>query len=128
MEATRYRLSDNYPRILAGFGAWAGSGIALMLLASGQYLLGGILVLLTVAMLVLAIRGGRSSERAYKGAEIVIQWIILAIPIVLAFLLLILAIMFFRPFSIYAALYFVVLVILAALAGRELRRRVPADQ
>jgi len=128
MEATRYQLSENYPRMLAGFGAWAGAGIALMLLAAGQYLLGGVLVLLTVAMLVLAIRGGRNSERAYTRVEIVIQWIMLAIPIVLAGLLLILAIMFFRPFLIYAALYLVVLVILAAFAGRELRRRAPADQ
>lgn len=128
MDRTGYQLSNNYPRMLAGFAAWAGFGITLVLFATGQYLFGGVLVLLSVGLVVVAIRGGRSGERAYSRVDLVIQWIMLAIPIALAFLLLILAILFFRPYAVYAGLYLVVLVILAAVTGRELRRRMPVDQ
>jgi len=128
MEKSGYHLSKSYPKMLAAFGAWATFGIAFILLGTGQYLFGGILAFFGVGMVVLAIRGGRNSQRAYTRVDLVIQWITLVIPIVLAVLLFFLAFAFFRPYAVYVALYLAVLIFLAALAGRELRRRVPADQ
>ena len=78
-------------------------------------------------MLVLAIRGGRNAQRAYSRLDLVIQWMVLAVPVILAINLLVLAFAFFRPFTAYVAIYLVVLVILGVFIARELLRKAPAS-
>ncbi len=128
MNRTRYQLSQNYPKILGVFGAWTAIGIALTMFGTGQYLLGGLLTVLGVILVAQAIRGGRRSDRPYSRTDLVVQWIILAIPIVLAIIVLFIAVLFFRPFAIYVTVYLAGLVVLAAMAIRELRKRVSTNE
>ena len=127
MNSTRFHLSSSYPKLLAAFGAWAAFGIAVILLGTGQYIFGGVLAVGAVGMMVLAIRGSRISERAFSRIDLVIQWIVLAVPLVLAGLLFLLAYVYFRPFVAYIALYLAILMVLAALVARELLQGVPSD-
>ena len=82
MNSTRFHLSSSYPKLLAAFGAWATFGIAIILLGTGQYVFGGILAVGAAGMIVLAIRADRISERAFSRIDLVIQWIVLAVPLV----------------------------------------------
>ena len=123
----KYHLSSSYPKLLAAFGAWATLGIAIILLGTGQYLFGGVLAVAAVGMIVLVIRADRISERPFSRIDLAVQWVVLAVPMVLAVLLFILAYAFFRPFAPYMALYLAVLMVLAALVARELLRRVPSE-
>ena len=127
MNIARYHLSNSYPKLLGAFGSWAAVGIALMLLGTGQYIFGGVLAVGAAGMLVLAIRGGRNAQRAYSRLDLVIQWMVLAVPVILAINLLVLAFAFFRPFTAYVAIYLVVLVILGVFIARELLRKAPAS-
>ncbi len=123
----KYHLSSSYPKLLAAFSAWATFGIAIILLSTGQYLFGGVLAVGAVGMIALVIRADRISERAYSRTDLAVQWIVLAVPMVLAVLLFLLAYAFFRPFVAYMALYLAILMVLAALVARELLRGVPSE-
>jgi len=123
----KYHLKRSYPKLLAAFGAWATFGIAIILLGTGQYFFGGVLAAAAAGMIVLVIRADRISERAYSRIDLAVQWIVLGVPTVLAVMLLLLAYVYFRPFVAYVALYLAVLIVLAALAARELLRRIPSD-
>ncbi len=121
------RLSERYTRLLAAFGAWLGMGAALLLLGSGQWVLGIILSALTAVLIVVGIRGSRMSEKTFMRRDLRLQWLTLAIPVGFIGLLILLLARFFTPLVGYAIGYFLVLLVIAALAGRELLSAEPAN-
>lgn len=122
MEKRGLRVRARYPRILATFGAWVAFGAAFLLIATDQTVFGGILVVGGLAAIVLAIEGSRMKERVYTRFDLLTQWVILTLPFAFVILLLVLIGLFFRPYLGYILFYLAGLVVLAALAARELRR------
>ena len=122
MEKHGLRVSARYPRMLAAFGAWAAFGAAFLLIATDQAVFGGILVVGGLAAIVLAIEGSRMRERVYTRLDMLAQWAILILPFGFVILLLVLTVMFYRPYLGYLLFYLAGLLVPAALAARELRR------
>jgi len=121
------RLSERYTRLLAAFGVWLGMGAALLLLGSGQWVLGIILSALTAVLIVVGIRGSRMSEKTFMRRDLRLQGLTLAIPVGFIGLLILLLGRFFTPLVGYAIGYYLVLLVIAALAGRELLSAEPAN-
>lgn len=128
MEQQGIRLHARYPRILAAYGAWMGAGAVLLLLGSKQWLLGFILSGLTVGMVVFGIRGSKMSEKIYRRSDLLLQWLILVPPVGFVALFILLLGRFITPLLGYLIGYFLVLLVIAVLAGRELLRGKPADK
>lgn len=120
MEDKGVRLNERYPRILAVFGAWMGGGATVVLLGSGQWLLGTILSGLTAVAIVVGIRGSRMSERVYRPWDLRLQWLTLIIPVGFVGILILLLGRFITPMLGYLIGYFLVLLVIAIFAGREL--------
>ena len=121
------RLSERYTRLLAAFGVWLGLGAALLLLGSGQWILGIILSALTAVLIVVGIRGSRMSEKTFTRRDLRLQWFTLAIPVGFIGLSILLLGRFFAPLVGYAIGYYLVLLVIAAFAGRELLSAKPAS-
>lgn len=128
MERQGVRLNERYPRILGAFGAWLGLGASILLFAADQWIFGAFLMLGAAVSAVVAIRGSRMSEKVFTKADMFVQWILLVIPVGFVLVLLLVVGRFFFPVAGYFAGYALVLVIIAVLAGRELRRGVPSNQ
>ena len=120
MEEQGIRLHKRYPQILAAFGAWIGIGAALLLFGTEQWIFGIILSGLTVALIVIGIRGSRMSERIYRRSELLMQWLFLVFPVGFVALLILLLGRFITPLLGYLIGYFLVLLAIAVVAGREL--------
>ena len=126
MEQHGIRLNERYPRIVAAFGAWIGIGAALLLFGTEQWLLGFILSGLTVVIIVVGIRRSRMSERVYRRSELFIQWLFLILPVGFVAILILLLGRFITPLLGYLIGYFLVLLVIAVFAGRELLSGHPA--
>lgn len=128
MDEQRFHLTERYPRLLAAFGAWIGVGAALLLLGSEQTILGIVLSILTAGIIVVGFRGSRMSERTYRRLDLRLQWISLILPVGFVGLLILMLGRFIVPLLGYLIGYFLVLLMLAVFAGRELLRVEPVSQ
>ena len=111
--------------MLAAFGAWIGIGASALLLVSEQWFLGIVLSGLTAGIVAIGIRGSRMSERIYQKWDLRLQWLILIMPVVFVALAIALLGRFIAPIVGYFIAYFLVLLLLAVFAGRELLRGEP---
>lgn len=128
MEKQGLRVSARYSKILAIFSAWVAFGAAAGLTTSKHTFLGGFLIVVGLVAVVLAVDGRRMPERVHTKLDLVLQAIILGLPI--AFMILLILVLggsLLRPFLGYIITYLAGLVVLAALAARELRRGVRVD-
>lgn len=128
MEKQGVRLHERYPRILGAFGAWLGLGASILLFATEHWILGAFLMLGAAISAVVAIRGSRMSEKVFTQADMFVQWILLLMPVGFVLAMLLVLGRFFFPIVGYFAGYALILIVIAVLAGRELRRGVPSNQ
>lgn len=125
MEKQGLLVSARYSKILAIFSAWVAFGAAAGLITSKQAFLGGFLIVVGLVAIVLAVDGRRMQARVHSRFNLVLQTIMLGPPIAfLVLLILVLGGSLLRPFLGYIIAYLAGLVVLAALATRELRRGV----
>ena len=125
MEKQGLIVSARYSKILAIFSAWVAFGAAAGLITSKQTFLGGFLIVVGLVAIVLAVDGRRMQARVHSRFNLVLQTIMLGPPIAfLVLLILVLGGSLLRPFLGYIIAYLAGLVVLAALATRELRRGV----
>lgn len=125
MEKQGLRVSARYSKILAIFSAWVAFGAAAGLVTSKQAFLGAFLIVVGLVAIVLAVDGSRMPERVHTRLDLVLQSIMLGLPI--AFMIMLIVVIggsLLRPFLGYIVAYLTGLVVLAALAVRELRRGV----
>ena len=125
MEKQGPLVSARYSKILAIFSAWVAFGAAAGLITSKHTFLGGFLIVVGLVAIVLAVDGRRMQARVHSRFDLVLQTIMLGLPIAfLVLLILVLGGSLLRPFLGYIIAYLAGLVVLAALATRELRRGV----
>ncbi len=125
MEKQGLRLSARYPKYLAAFGAWSAFGMGLAFTAIQSWFWAAILIIGGALAIALAVEGSRMKERVYTRLDLAIQWITLALPIIfIALLVVLLFTTFFRPYLGGVLVYLAGMIVIAALAGRELRRGV----
>jgi hypothetical protein len=100
----------------------------MLLFATKQWIFGLFLLIASGVCAVLGFTSSRMREKVYSKGDIFVQWIILVLPTGSVALMALLLARFVFPIAGYLAAYALVLLAIAAMAARELRRGVPVEQ